>query len=517
MIRFLPSASVLPSLLVGPVACAAEFELRPTLTVGQYYTDNVSLAPRGLEQSDWVTMVTPGLIFNYNGAKLKFFAALSADVIYRGNDSSVEVEPRYTGGTVGSMEIVDRLLYLDTDSTVSQQGTSAFGRQALNNVNTTDDRATVLTTRVSPYLRYFFGTDASAEVRYSYTIVQGDAATGGSAGGSAAASRGANSGGNRVDVHLASGPAYKRTTWTTHYYYDRVNYDLARDTTAQSITGGLRHLITPFVGLLANVGYEDNNYISTTTTPTGAFWSAGFDWNPSPRTQLAATTGRRYYGPSHSFLFSHRTRLTVWNVRYSESISSYRQQLLAPVGNSTADYLNTLNLTRIPDPVARQQAVNDFIQTSGLPPTLFAPVTFFTNQFYLDKTWSASVGLQGPRHTFFVNFFETSRESQAAGLPDPGGDFSSASTVKQTGGGVVWTWRLTAVDSSTMSAGYNRSETPGPVSREEILKYLRVTYVHQFSPKMSGSINMHRLDNDSTSAGGSYLENQISAQLQMRF
>ena len=59
-----------------------------------------------------------------------------------------------------------------------------------------------------------------------------------------------------------------------------------------------------------------------------------------------------------------------------------------------------------------------------------------------------SVGLQGPRHTFFVNVFDTTRESQSAGLPDGAGGFATTSTVKQTGGGVVWTWRITPVDSS---------------------------------------------------------------------
>ena len=506
---------MLPSLFAGTV-WAAEFEFHPALSVAQYYTDNVSLAPRGLEQGDWVSIATPTLTFRYNGVKLKFFATVAADVIYRGNDSSLDAEQRYTGGTLGSIEIVPQSLYVDTNTTVSQQNTSVLSPQALNNVNTTDNRSTVQTTRISPYYRHNFASQAVTEVRYSYTLVNTDEATGGSASGASAAARGADSGGDRIDVSVVSGPAYKRTTWNVRYFWDHVDYERARDTTQTSIAASMRHLVTPFLGLLANVGYEDNDFISTTTSPKGSFWSLGFDWSPTPRTQLAVTSGRRYYGPSHSLLFAHRTRLTVWNASYTESVTTYRQEVLAPIETSTAAQLDTLFLTRFPDPVARQQAVNDFIAVSGLPPTLIAPVNFFTNQFYLNKTFSASVGLQGPRHTFFVNAFETTRESQSVGLPADAGDFAATATVNQVGGGVVWTWRVTAQDFSTMSVGYNRSETPG-LSREDTRRYVRATYVHQFTPKMSGSLNYHRLDNDSTSASSSYVENQISAQLQMRF
>ena len=63
------------------------------------------------------------------------------------------------------------------------------------------------------------------------------------------------------------------------------------------------------------------------------------------------------------------------------------------------------------------------------------------------------MGLQGPRHSFFVNLFDTTRETQSIGLPGGAGDFATSSTVNQTGAGLVWSWRITTVDSSTVSAG----------------------------------------------------------------
>ena len=45
---------MLPTLLVAPT-WAAEFQVTPTFGLSQYYTDNVNLAPKGQERSDWVT------------------------------------------------------------------------------------------------------------------------------------------------------------------------------------------------------------------------------------------------------------------------------------------------------------------------------------------------------------------------------------------------------------------------------------------------------------------------------
>jgi uncharacterized protein (PEP-CTERM system associated) len=67
-----------------------------------------------------------------------------------------------------------------------------------------------------------------------------------------------------------------------------------------------------------------------------------------------------------------------------------------------------------------------------------------------------------------------------------------------------------------MSLGFSRNEIPGQV-QEDRSKYFRAAFNHQFSPKMSGSMYYQRLQNDSSVSTADYTENQVSAQLQMRF
>ncbi|MCC7486309.1 MAG: TIGR03016 family PEP-CTERM system-associated outer membrane protein [Burkholderiales bacterium] len=506
LVRLLPHASLLPALLAVP-AWGAEFQLVPTLNVAQYYSDNVALAPEGQEVSDWVTQVRPGVLFTYNGARIKFFATAAAELLYRNREGSTEVNPQYNGGTVGSAELVEKLLYLDTTSSVSQQAVSVLRPVSYSSVNTDGNRATTQTTLLSPYLRYSFGSEVDTEARYAYTIVNTDAVGSGAT----------DSTGNRVALRAVSGPAYRLTRWHASYVWENIDYDnRLRESRSERALVGVRRLVTPVVGLVANVGYEDYNYVTTGQSPSGLYWNAGLDWTPSPRTQLTALAGRRFYGRTYALTFNHRTRLTVWNLGYSEDITSYREQALVHTSTSTAAYLDALYTTSIPNPVERRQAVERQIAEFALPPTLLVPVNFLTNRTYLDKSWRGSVGMRGARHALFANVFFSDRVAESVGLPGDFAAFSPGSTVRQRGGSLVWNWRVTTLGSTSLGAGYTRYETPS-AGRDDQQTYFRLAYNHVFTPRMSGAVNYQRLQNDSNVANSNYTENQVSAHLQLRF
>lgn len=478
------------------------WEIVPTLSVEETYTDNVRLRPAGSERGDWVTQVRPGVSVIGNGARARFTATYAAGILYRANEETREIH--HFLDAKGDAELVRQLLYIDARASVSQQNISLLGPQADSNVNATGNRTTVRTFLVSPYLRRDFGSDAQGELRLTYSSVDTSAVT-----------SSADSDSNRIDMRLASGPAFKLLTWNVAYSNERVKYASGQDIDTERIAAGARRLITPNLGLTANVGYEDNNYITTGPALDGAFWSVGPEWTPTPRTRLAATAGRRFDQPNYSLDFSHRTRLTTWRVNYSEDVTTQRQQLLIPTNVDTAGYLDTLFLSRIPDPAARQQAVQAFITQTGLPPSLIVPLNFFTSTPFVLKRWQASFGIQGVRNTVLTNLFVETREATAGGQPGAG-DFAASPDAKQTGASLVWNLRLTANAASNVSVGYTRNEFPG-LSREDDLKFIRLSLTRQFQPKVSGSLTYRRLENDSNQPGAGYTENAVSASLSMRF
>jgi uncharacterized protein (PEP-CTERM system associated) len=479
------------------------WEIVPTLLVEETYTDNVRLGPSGSERGDWVTRLKPGVSVNGTGARLRFNVTYVADVVSRAQEGTNDIF-HYLNAR-GDAELVRQLLFVDARASVSQQNVSLLGPQAESNVSDTGNRTTVRTFLVSPYLRHSFGTNSQGEARLTSSSV--------SSGGSASL---ANSESNRIDMKLASGPAFKLLTWNVAYNKERIDYtETNQSIDLEKISAGGKHLITPTLGLLANVGYEDNDYGPAAPAAKGKFWSWGPEWTPTPRTRLAATTGRRYFGPSHSLDFSHRTRLTTWRVEYNEDVTTTRGEFLVPTNVDTASFLDSLFLSLIPDPIARQIAVQNFITQLGLPASLVIPLNFVTTTPFIVKRLRASFGIQGVRNTVMANVFTEDRQAVANGLPSAG-DFAQTPNIKQIGASLLWTLRLTSQTTSNASVGYVTSEFPG-LAREDKLTYIRLGLTKQFQPKLTGTLSFRRLQNGSNQAGAGYTENAVSAALSMRF
>jgi uncharacterized protein (PEP-CTERM system associated) len=395
-------------------------------------------------------------------------------------------------------------LFVDTSANISQQNISLLAPQAQDNINSTGNRTNVTSFSVSPYLRRSFGNDAQAELRYTYSTIDSSAVTSFS-----------DSESNRIDMRLWSGPAFKLLTWNLAYSKQSIAYTQGQDVDTEIISADARRLITHTLGLQVSAGYEDNDYVTVGPSPKGSFWSVGPEWRPTPRTLLAAKTGRRYFGPTHSVTFNHRTRLTTWSLDYNEDITTARQELLIPTTVDSTALLDSLFLSRFPDPVVRQQAVQAFISQTGLPPSLTVPLNFFTTTPFLLKRWRTSFGIQGVRNTVLANVFTETRESTIGGEAGAG-DFAASRDTKQSGVGLLWSLRMTPQSTSNVSVGYTRSEFPG-LNRTDNLKYLRINFTRQFQPRLSGTLSFRRLENDSAQAGAGYTENAVSAALHMRF
>jgi len=478
------------------------WSVHPLLSVEETYTDNVRLAPRGSERSDWVTAVRPGIAVNGVGARTRLTATYAPQFIYRANEQSKDVF--HFLDAIGKAELLQDLLFVDATAAITQQNVSLLGPQAQSNISDTGNRTSVRTYSVSPYLRRDFGYQALGELRFTRSTV------------SYSGNNLFSSDSNRIDARLFSGPAYRLTTWNVAYNKENISYDkTGQSVDIQSVSAGARRLLTANFAVLGNVGYEDNNYVTVGPAPKGSFWSVGPEWNPTPRTHLAATTGRRYFGPTHSLDFSHRTRLTTWHLEYREDITTTRGQALIPATTDTASLLDSLFVSTIPDPIARQTAVQNYINQTGVPSSLTVPLNFVTIVPFLQKSWLGTFGILGVRNSVFTSVFAQTREATAAGQA-VSGDLALSPRTKQTGGSVLWTHRFTPQTSSSASVGYTRSEFPA-LAREDNLTYVRLALNKQFSPRLSGAVSFRRLQNESDQGGGSYRENAVSVVVSMRF
>lgn len=502
--RFLTLSAALPALLAFP-ARAEKWDVVPRLSVSETYTDNISLAQDAAKQSDWVTQVIPGISITATGARLRLKVDYAPEFVYYSRESGQD-KVLQRGNAVGTVEFAKQLLFLEAGAKIDQYDVSLLGPLATSNISATGNRATTTTSFVSPYLIRDIGSAARAEARFTYSVVKAD--------DQAALP---DNEANRVNLRLASGPAYKLLTWDVAYGKEIINYKTLQETLTEVSTANARRLITPTVGLLGQAGYERYDSGIAGSVAEGSRWRAGLEWTPTPRTRLAATAGKRFDDDAYSFEFLHRTRLTTWSAGYSEDVTASRSNFFVPATGSTAGYLDPLFVSQFPDPVARQKAVDEFIARTGLAPSLGAPVNFFSDQLFLVKKWQASAGLLGARNTLLTSAFSETRSVLFGGVVHPGvGDFAASNTIRLTGASLVWNWRLTARNTWNLDAGISRNEFLDS-KRVDDLTYVRMGFTRRLQPRLSASLYYRRQHNDSTQSANNYTENAGIAAVQMRF
>ena len=112
----------------------------------------------------------------------------------------------------------------------------------------------------------------------------------------------------------------------------------------------MRWAATEQFSLTALGGYDSYDYQSLGGNSGGQAWQLGVDWQPSARTRLQASAGKRYYGNSYSLQAQHRARVSVWTASYNDSVTSTRQQFLLPSTVDTVSLLDRLFYRHHPRP-----------------------------------------------------------------------------------------------------------------------------------------------------------------------
>jgi uncharacterized protein (PEP-CTERM system associated) len=485
-------------------AGSRSWQIVPSLSVSETFSDNVSLAAAGQERSEWTTRIRPAVQFIENGPRLKFNGTYSPDILIRASQGTTDIS--HFLSAFGTAELVQRLFYLDARASITQQNTSLLAPLADGNLNTTNNRTNVNIYSLSPYLRHAFGYDATGELRFTH-----DSLTyGGSTGGASASIS------DRINAQLTSGPAFQLLTWDLAYSQARVEYTQTGqrvDPVSASATAG--RLILPDVRLNASVGYEDSGYPTTNgRTVKGNFWNLGPTWTPTPRTKISATIGHKYYGTSKSFSLSHRTSLTTWDTTYNESVTTTRGSLSIPVTQDTAATLDNLYRNEIPDPAKRKEFVDNFILTNRLPTTSAQPLSFLTDSLFLEKRWQGTVGFQGIRNTVVGSLFTSNRQALSTGVLTTAGDFSVSQNIRQTGGNLTWVSRVTATLAPSLGIGFTRGEFASSTNRQN---FVRLNVTEQLSPRVNAGLSLGRSKSTSSTGAGSFTEHSITATLGLRY
>jgi uncharacterized protein (PEP-CTERM system associated) len=494
------------ALLLSP-ACRADWKVVPSVEVRETYTDNVRLEASQAARSEFITEVAPSVAVSNDGPRLKLRGTFSTR-LYGYSDDSVQGLSRSQRQLAADAraKLIEDLLFFDATASIGQSSISAFGPQVNNNNGYSGtNRTEVSTWRVSPYLTHRFGSTASAELRYARDSVRpGSFGVG-------------DSSSDTASLSIASGEAFRTVGWGLQLSRQELDDSQAGQSTSQNGSASLRYRITDSFNLNLSGGYDKYDYQALGGKTAGKSYSAGFSWNPSLRTSIQASAGKRYFGNSYMLAALHRSRRTVWNINYNDAVTTTRAQFLIPAAIDTAAMLDRLFTASFPDPVARQQAVDAYIRATGLPPSLANNINYLSNRFILQKQLQASVAFNTPRTTTIVSLNATRRNALSTTASDSELLGSSLSTLndntRQVNASLASNYRLNSRTSVnlTLTAGHADSLSTGIRDNQ---KMAALTLTRQLQRKLKGMVDLRRSQGNADVVGGrTFRENTISASL----
>ena len=498
------AGAIVMALALPHRATGAEWTLVPTLAVRESYSDNINLAAPQDARSTLVSEISPGIAITGNARRLKLNLAYQLQKIVYQHDPDKLNQQLVANAT--AILLADRI-FIDAYSSISQQNTSAFGPQLIDNSHISGNQSTLKATSISPYLRFRMSGIASTTLRYTHGTVSSD-------NNSLSAQTDA------LMLDLVGDNSGRRWNWSANYNQRKNHDSVQQPVTISNASLSLNVPLTSSLGLFATGGYEKSDYqASTSVQPAGRSRSFGMSWNPSPRTNIVVSAGKRYFGNTYAVNASHRRHNSVWNVVYSEDITTNYSQFLAQSRSGASTLLNQLWQFSIPDPILRQQAIDVYLGIAQLVGPGAGNVNYFSHRYFLQKQLSLSGALSGARSTLVLSFSANKNTAQTnVNIDTPLLGASQSVLEDQTrlvGGNASWNWRMSSKNSLNVAVSHDKIKSLS-TNRTDNNLVLSTGMSRQFRPGVLGSVDLRRIRHNSNE-GIDYRENSLHASLNFRF
>lgn len=458
------------------VLLAAEFTIRPSLTVRETFTDNVRLGgAAGLggigggnlsntKSSELITQINPGINLTGTGQRFDVTANyIMNNVIFARNNERSRIWHGLNAR--GSIEVLREMFFVDGMANIRQQNANLFGAQTDDNIFLTGNRASFQTYMVSPYLRHQFQNFASTEIRYTRSIVKSGF------GGFRDSRR------DGFQFDLNSGSSFTKVAWGLNYSNQTIHLDgVSRSIELERSIASFRYLLTRRFSLTSSGGYERNSFLSIRGSTSFPTWTAGFMWSPNRRTNVQFSAGQRFFGDTYMGEVTYQKRLLNMRILYAEDVTTFNQQAGAfgAFGALNPNVLGGLGQ----------------LDLLGLN-------NFLTNRVFLQKRFNASVALTGLKNDISVNIFSLSRTPLSSADIDADligvNNLSLFNNTKQMGGNVAWSYRFSPRTNLITTFSYVRFDFSSSNRSNDNLLF-STALNRNFDDDLRGSLEYRRID-----------------------
>ncbi len=294
-------------------------DFTPRLEVSQTYSDNIELARRDKE-SEHVTQFNPGFSVSNLNSRYQFDIEYALENLYFWNDNDRN-DSFHQLDAVADLEVLKERFFIDANANSSQALIDPEQTFATSTIESTGNVTDQFIWRISPYWVENLGSFAISTFRFGYSVVDVDEER---ADGALVNTRDDSERTER-SASLRSFDPEDRLVWQLGYRKDKVNFDDNPTVEAERYQLDLDWRISRSITLLGVGGYEDNDFASTLDDRgdlDGDFWETGIRYQVSPRNQLEARYGERFFGNTRLFSWNYVGRRLDMQLQYNEELTT---------------------------------------------------------------------------------------------------------------------------------------------------------------------------------------------------
>jgi len=473
------------------------------LSIGEFYTDNATLQSASGKEDEFITDVSPGISVDKEGSRLTLGAEYLMQNLFYAVDSNRNAINHKLQAEVNAQPIREHL-FVDAEAVMRQVLISPEQTISVDELNP-DARVNSVSYSVSPYYRHNFSNLAEALMRYKFNEVTFEEGA-------------SDSTTNFYEASLNSGRRFTQLQWRMNYRNSKSNRDAGGDINRESAFGEVRYQVFDSWSVLAQGGYENNEFVSTRPTRNGGYWAVGLGWRPSNHLSIDALYGERFksvtfalnpttrtslsvswrnsdvgtnVGQVWSGSFELKNRRTLWKASYLEDTTTTQQLALA---GTAFIFFDPSTGKVVANPLPGQTV-------TVLPVDVFA----LTDEVFLRKRGETSFVYQASKSKLFFALFH---ERHAFAL-------LSRDEVSY-GGNASWNWRYSGHTTSVLSAACTRTSFHS-TNRKTGLCTIQEEISRQLRPHLRGSLAYRYTIQDSTGSDRDYDENRVSFRLTMRY
>ncbi|NNF67760.1 MAG: TIGR03016 family PEP-CTERM system-associated outer membrane protein, partial [Gammaproteobacteria bacterium] len=352
------------------LAFAVEWDIEPSIEVGETYTDNILLDPDGFEDDEFVTEIKPELKLRASGKKFEAeFDYRLQGLLYSQRDELNEVL-NYSNLN-GKAQLVGDSLFLNFDGALSQQIVSPEGRIGISGITPGRNRSEVGRFNIRPYFSRKIGRNSNINIAYRYGLVEYDDVSL------------VDSENKGINFVLSGSPPRAAWAWRINGSNNRIDYDSGSRVDLQRVGGELSWSFGKTAAFV-EAGDEDNNFnqLVGSRKIDGSYWSVGLRGQLDRLTEYSFSAGKQHFGDSYDFSLNRRAGKLLTDISYLEETTTIGQQQQGY--EALFEFLSNITGVELPTPGAEVYVRKRF---SAVGTLLLARSRVRLNAYNEDRTY----------------------------------------------------------------------------------------------------------------------------------